>query len=168
MRAALHRIRFVDYKPSGIVALAQHPRGQFIAAARENADLELWACDKHGFRVEAGTATGSAPPVSASSVERGQSPQRWPLLCVIPGSPRAAIRSMVWVDLASPSTSPTGPASGRRGDAALAFTRRCRCSSRQRRGNNPRLGRLRPRARGASSGVDRRPPAAPLSQQQQW
>ena len=101
MRSLLHRLRFIDYKPSGIVAVALHPSGAFIAIARENADLELWACDRGGFEV--GTASGSSSTLSAATVERGQVPQAWLLLCAIPGTSRIAIRGMVWVDLASPT-----------------------------------------------------------------
>lgn len=102
MRSNLHRLRFVDYAPSGIVALTLHPSGSFLAVARENADLELWACDRGGF--DSGTSSGtSAATLSAVAVERGLAPQAWLLLCAIPGSPSVAIRGMTWVDLASPT-----------------------------------------------------------------
>ncbi len=49
---ALHRSRFVEWQPSGVVALAACGDGSVLAAAREDGDIELYeTTTSHCFQV---------------------------------------------------------------------------------------------------------------------
>ena len=39
---ALHRVRFVPWSPSPVVAAAARPDGAVLAAARDDGEIELW------------------------------------------------------------------------------------------------------------------------------
>jgi U3 small nucleolar RNA-associated protein 4 len=39
---ALHRSRFIEWQPAGVVALAASGDGSVLAAAREDGDIELY------------------------------------------------------------------------------------------------------------------------------
>lgn len=49
---ALHRSRFIEWQPAGVVALAASGDGSVVAAAREDGDIELYeASTNHLFQV---------------------------------------------------------------------------------------------------------------------
>jgi U3 small nucleolar RNA-associated protein 4 len=41
--ALVHRVRFVEYKPQGIVALTFNAKGHLLAVGRSNGDIEIWS-----------------------------------------------------------------------------------------------------------------------------
>ena len=91
-RFSLHRLRFIDSRPSGGVCTALHPSGHFLALARENGDIELWACDSQRFAYGA-TAGGSSGNMNLVALGM---PVPWTILAVIPGSVRIGVQSMTW------------------------------------------------------------------------
>jgi trimeric autotransporter adhesin len=104
-RAAVHRLRFLDARPSGGGATALHPSGAFLAVARESGDIELWACDAPRFSY--------APELggNANTVALGQ-PVPWAVLAVIPGSAACGIQALTWARAAGSSSAAAAAADG--------------------------------------------------------
>lgn len=92
-RASVHRLRFVDATPSGVVCSALHPSRAYVSLARENGDIELWACDSNrpAYTPEFGG--------NANTAALGM-PMPWALLASIPGSAKAGIQAMTWASAA--------------------------------------------------------------------
>ena len=58
---ALHRSRFIEWQPGGVVALAASGDGSVLAAAREDGDIELYETStSHCFQV--GDGAGPVVP----------------------------------------------------------------------------------------------------------
>ena len=47
----VHRVRFVDFAPSGVQCVAFDPAGARVAVVRESGDVELWAAMPDGTLV---------------------------------------------------------------------------------------------------------------------
>ena len=93
---ALHRLRTVNWKPSGVVAIAQ-ASGEAVAAARQSGRIELWDPDTWACtavrRRAAGLATCAQPSCCAEPLR--------PALQVVPGSASAAVSALAWLRDAS-------------------------------------------------------------------
>lgn len=69
---ALHRTRFIDWQPSGVVALAASCDGSLVAAGREDGGIELYETStSHCFQVSAAGNRMLALSVSSSSLQNG-------------------------------------------------------------------------------------------------
>lgn len=56
---ALHRSRFVEWQPAGVVALAASGDGSVLAAVREDGDIELYeTTTSYCFQVQRGRQQG--------------------------------------------------------------------------------------------------------------
>ena len=96
---ALHRVRFVDYAPSGVVHMSLHPNGRHLAVARENGDVELWACDA----VPEPAAQQQQQRLGDAPGTKGDAPPAWVIVSVVPGRALVALRALSWARATCPS-----------------------------------------------------------------
>lgn len=66
----VHRVRFFDYMPSAIRAMAFNPRTERLAVAREDGALEVFNFSDHYFQEKVGRHGGDPLPGSCQRARR--------------------------------------------------------------------------------------------------
>lgn len=68
----VHRVRFFDYMPSAIRAMAFDPRTERLAVAREDGALEIFNFSDHYFQEKVGRPGGFSADLLPGSLERAR------------------------------------------------------------------------------------------------
>lgn len=66
----VHRVRFFDYMPSAIRAMAFNPRTERLAVARDDGALEVFNFSDHYFQEKVGTETGRSSKTQLVKTQR--------------------------------------------------------------------------------------------------